>query len=401
MYHHNMIIQKYIQSFHFLFSSRRVSSIRLAIVFLMLLGWAYVYMDLRKAWTCEKPNPHNMNKPESIVQPVRPGGLKITAVVFYGRRAPSSLLECYLRRNLVSNGGWLDEVIWAINTMDLRDQEYMYDLVLTSDSYRRLDINEGGYNDIWQTAFTQNDTMYIKIDDDVIYIDDSAISRIVETKLQRPDSLIVSANIINSPALGWLHYHVGAVQAYLPELNPPDPGALSTRENRLWRSSSLPTWEGPQNWKSPNVTVFNAIFNNPQKLGGNASSPIPKHRWLPLLNPLDISRTPISQSEYHAWGNNFKSWAICAQEHYSFLESLEAGRLDRYFMVHGFDSTANSIWDMTGTRVSINFLAIWGEDAIKYMTLIETGLSDETQLALHLPAILDRRKFCFSILCLC
>src|ERR1700710_1343156 len=45
----------------------------------------------------------------------RPEGLKkIVGLVFYGRPETVSILDCYLKRNLVQNGGMLDEVVWIV-----------------------------------------------------------------------------------------------------------------------------------------------------------------------------------------------------------------------------------------------------------------------------------------------
>jgi hypothetical protein len=45
----------------------------------------------------------------------KPEGLKVIALVFFGRVDRISILDCYLRQNLVLNGGWLDEVIFVVN----------------------------------------------------------------------------------------------------------------------------------------------------------------------------------------------------------------------------------------------------------------------------------------------
>lgn len=324
-------------------------------------------------------------------QPTKPVGVRITALVFYGRRDRVSILECYLRRNLVSNGGWLDEVIWAVNTDKAEDIRYLDSVLRTSELYRSAHLSHNGYQAVWETVCTQPDTLYIKIDDDVVFIDDAAIPRLVQAKLRRPDTLSVSANVINNPALGWLHYHMGAVHPYLPELDHPKPDTLSTLDNKKWRASRLPSWDGPADWKSPDVDKFNDIFIDLANATATEDGHIPRHRWLPLPHRRDISRTPVSQSEYDPFGKNLRSWAVCAQEHYSFLENLESGRLDRYYMIHGSNDAADSSWDMTGTRYSINFMAIWGRDVLANIEAI--GADDEQQIAVDLPNKLNKREY--------
>lgn len=78
-----------------------------------------------------------------------------------------SVLDCYLKRNLVVNGGFLDEVHWMANTDKELDLIYLDNLVSSTESYKKFSIAELGYTDIWAHA-KANDTLYIKIDDDIV-----------------------------------------------------------------------------------------------------------------------------------------------------------------------------------------------------------------------------------------
>lgn len=110
------------------------------------------------------------SKVPTIVQPHRfgkPQGFKVIALIFYGRAPVVAILDCYLKKNLVSNGGFLDEVHWAVNTENLEDLEYLDELVKTADTYKKIVIPEFGYNSIWEHA-VEPGHMYIKIDDDIV-----------------------------------------------------------------------------------------------------------------------------------------------------------------------------------------------------------------------------------------
>ena len=98
---------------------------------------------------------------------VKPEGFKIIAFVFYGRPPTVSILDCYLKRNLVSNGGFLDEVHWFANTDILYDLNYLDVLTNSSDLYIKKEMNETGYQHIWENA-VEPGTMYLKIDDDMV-----------------------------------------------------------------------------------------------------------------------------------------------------------------------------------------------------------------------------------------
>ncbi|CRG82739.1 hypothetical protein PISL3812_00084 [Talaromyces islandicus] len=313
---------------------------------------------------------------------VRPDGLRIVGVVFYGRRDRSSLLECHLRKNLASNGGWLDEVIWAANTQDQDDLAYGEEIAKTADEYTYMPINTGGFSGIYFKAFKEPDTIYVKMDDDIVFIDQSAIPRLVTTLLNNPRSLLVSSNVVNNPALGWVHYHMRAVHPYVPEVIP-EPDELSTKENGFWKASELPTWnESDSKWQMPDLDKFYELF------GVNEKTSVPKHRWIPTRNLTYLYQTPVAASEYDAFGNNLHHWPLAAQAHYSLLQNIEEKRLGRYFMVHGSDEEAVSTWDMRGSRISINFMAIRGIDILNNAMKL-TG-DDEHILTVELPKQLNR-----------
>ncbi len=101
----------------------------------------------------------------------KPIDFKIIGLVFFGRPANIAILDCYLKKNLISNGGWLDEVHFVVNTDKKDDIKYLKKLVKTSDRYKKMDLAPGttgrdGYQKVWQTV--EREHMYIKIDDDVV-----------------------------------------------------------------------------------------------------------------------------------------------------------------------------------------------------------------------------------------
>ena len=97
----------------------------------------------------------------------KPTDFKIIGLIFFGRPPVVEILDCYLKRNLVSNGGFLDEVHWVVNTDKAEAVQYLDDLLETSDAYKKIDIPEHTYNSVWEHA-VERDHMYIKIDDDMV-----------------------------------------------------------------------------------------------------------------------------------------------------------------------------------------------------------------------------------------
>ncbi|KAL8926237.1 MAG: hypothetical protein Q9172_001879 [Xanthocarpia lactea] len=193
------------------------------------------------------------------------------------------------------------------------------------------------------------------------------------------EHLLISSNTINSPRLAWLHSHLGAIHAYLPEVSSLAP---SDNDNIDWRPSHLPRWDG-----NPSTFAFPRHPSRP---------PISQQRWLPVPSPYNTSLkgTPASLLEYESTTEGLRNWAIAAQQHYSFLQNLERQELWRYGMStkqNGLDSNKNndnrSVWHMQGTRIQINLIAIWGDDILDNLPV---HADDERYLTMDLPAKLGR-----------
>jgi hypothetical protein len=100
----------------------------------------------------------------------RPAGLnKIVGLVFYGRPATVSILDCYLKRNLVKNGGMLDEVVWIVRTNNTEHLAWLEVLLQTEEAYTKWNVTYTKNND-YRTAYDriENGTMYVKMDDDIV-----------------------------------------------------------------------------------------------------------------------------------------------------------------------------------------------------------------------------------------
>lgn len=320
----------------------------------------------------------------------KPQGFKIVGLVFYGRRATVSILDCYLQvshinskdirhetyrcinaqqRNLAVNGGFLDEVVFVARTNDTVDLAWLDSRIAVVPQYRRQNVSfswhdySGAYGEI------EPHSLYIKMDDDVVFIEDTAIPTLVETKLEHPEYFLVSANVVNQSPLAWVHRHLGALRPYLPELSRPFPQNLTQSP---WRASHLPNWEilgglGPNGW-SPD---------------DNFAPPYEGHRWLPLApgtqgSPF-VDSTPVHSIDYD-YGRGWWWWPAGAQLHYSFLSRIEDRTLWRYKF---------RTWDYEYLRLGIQFVAIWGLDLIASQPI---PADDEQHLSVIMPFMTKRRK---------
>jgi hypothetical protein len=206
-----------------------------------------------------------------------------------------------------------------------------------------------------------------------VWFADDAIPRIVDLKLNHPEYLLVSGNIINSPLMGWVHYHLGALHPYFPEvIDIPSNKSIETLREKPspWRASDHPYWKGPEDFNWP-------IDKDP---------PYEGHRWLRVKEDSALIKTPAAEIEYKTWGTALHSWAIAAHEHYSFLENLERDQLDLYKM--------DRIWRTDYDRLSINFMTLWGDDVLDNMPMTTV---DEEYLTKVLPKKLGKCKF-YSLL---
>lgn len=315
-----------------------------------------------------------------------PIGMQVIAFVFYGRRDRVSILDCYLQENLKRNGGILDEVKFILKTEDQGDLEWLHEHVEKTPGYSITTVskNVDFHNLQFASAYDhlRRNTIYLKIDDDVVsppevcaarhsvhkltslpqvFIDRNAIRHLVKTKLEHPEYIVLSANVINNPLLSFIHYHLGAVLPFRPE-TPARPDLHPS----TWKTSGLPSWTGPADY-APDLC-------------SDCSRDV-YHRWLPLPAGHTTDNTAIESTEYSPHGHGWKSWEMAAQEHYSFFANMER---DPALSAYKFP-----IWKSFYDRVSVNFICFTGDDVLDNGPMPE---GDEEYLTVILPKKTGRRK---------
>ncbi|GAM34290.1 hypothetical protein TCE0_015f01767 [Talaromyces pinophilus] len=305
-----------------------------------------------------------------------PPDARVIGLVFYGRKEFVSILDLYLKRNLRVNGGLLDEVIFVVKTNKTHDLEYLDELLSQQPQYSKYIPSEGkpsgdvcvpsvpsitqdlkldwctdktgpfdGWVSSWK-AVVEPQSIYIKIDDDIVYIEDSTIPALCKKLVENPQYFAVSANVVNGGFTSWLHHRLGVYAPYWPETR--SASATSAHEMSkipCWRPSKLP----PHTERSEGASGFCA--------DGTTPAPFQGHRWLPLRSDPAKPRKELPNDTviFDAWGPNTENWAVGAQTHYSFLQHLEQNTTWRY----KFDT-----WNMDHMRLAITFLAIRGKDII-------------------------------------
>ena len=289
----------------------------------------------------------------------KPDGLRVVGLVFYSSRRKLSILECYLQRNLVENGGMLDGVIFIPETGTEKDLDWLRLLADSQPSYKMLgkrnhwsffkeeqyfpeDPSQAyGWNAAWEAV--QDGTLYIHVSSEIVFMDQMTIPSMIETRLKYRNYLVISANIVNQPTLSWIHHHLGVIDRYRPEMKPlvrSHNGSIAPRYD--WRASDLPTWNGPEDFGVPVnfgiPTDFQPPFNG--------------HRWLPVRNN-KASLNPLTHETLDMNGAGKWSWTTGALHHYNFLQHLEKNELHRYQF---------PLWDFQHEVLYPSMIAMWGED---------------------------------------
>jgi hypothetical protein len=130
-----------------------------------------------------------------------------------GRKRCLQILLRYLLR--AKQAREFDRWILWVNTENDSDIEYMQSLAEQYDfiETRELTVPYDGCRSIG-TFFpecVEDDTVYVRLDDDIVFIEPGAIDRLIRFRLANPDYFLVYGNIVNNSILSFLHQHLGAV----------------------------------------------------------------------------------------------------------------------------------------------------------------------------------------------
>ncbi|KAI0431268.1 hypothetical protein F5Y09DRAFT_330459 [Xylaria sp. FL1042] len=346
----------------------------------------------------------------------KPGGFKIVAMVFFGRKRYVDILDCYLRQNLASQGGYVDEVWFMVHTQEEDDVAWLGDLVRDNPDYKIVgqkdcQANDQKYGCLWSHA-TGDNTLYIKLDDDIIYIHRDAIPQLVHTRLAVPHAYAVSAHLVNSPITGMEQFHHNVIYPFVPDPNrKPNHNASET-----WRLSELDQYPASK------------LKNLKAASDGNIMFPKVPYRGHPFMllseDNFDLLHTSMGRydqnpgPDFIAFSPVWKSWAMAAQQQYSLLYNLEKNQISRYFFGHPATYPDNAkgpernttvsapkvngqpilggeqIFDTQFRRYNLNFCAIWGSDIKKHLPMNDDDEDAITRLIpkkTGRPFIIDTR----------
>ena len=288
----------------------------------------------------------------------KPSNIEIIATVMYSHRDRTTILDCFLQQNLASNGGLLDKVIFVPETGQEEHLDWLEALVASTAGYFLLGPPADGtifeqaspFSRAW--ALAQAGPLYIQMSSETVYIGHDTIASLVKTRLAYPDYFLVSANVVNQPVLSWVHHHLGVVRPYRPEARPPArPQKLMNSSVFNWRASNLPPW-GVSNEAQDGL---DSQIPSDYGVALDFSPPFKGHRWLPYSSTSSSIPTAVTQEVLSRNGGGKWPWTLGAQHHYSFLEHLENGDLERYKF---------SLWEYQHERIGMSFVCVWGADIV-------------------------------------
>lgn len=140
---------------------------------------------------------------------------KICICIPAGRKRYLEILINYLLRDC----DIIDEIRIWINTTDKDDLEYIESLpnknsVFKLDYSAINDINIGKSTAI--SLFFKNccdeNTVYLRFDDDIVFIEKDFIKEISEFRIKNPSYFLILGNVINNSVCDYIHKNVGALQ---------------------------------------------------------------------------------------------------------------------------------------------------------------------------------------------
>mmetsp|Transcript_125456 Transcript_125456/g.401793 ORF Transcript_125456/g.401793 Transcript_125456/m.401793 type:complete len:294 (+) Transcript_125456:149-1030(+) len=174
------------------------------------------------------------------------------------------------------------------------------------------------------TGLNESGTVYIKTDDDIVYIHRHAVAELVREKL-RGRCLFVSANVVNHAIMSAVHQERGAHRAFEP----------------------APEFEEDPSSRAPWVRIGDVNFDS--------SYTFEKH---PMSSCI-LKRWDCAAIAHESFLDRQKEGTLCVFD-FGWLDFNRAGFREHQY-VH-LSPWADLTWEARGARWSINFFAFTAED---------------------------------------
>jgi hypothetical protein len=129
---------------------------------------------------------------------------KVKVLIFAGRKDTMSILIPQIRSEFI------DEIIIGVNTTNQEDLNYIYSLKKTEPKITYLEVpnnirrcSQESFR-FFYTKMEDEDTIYFKLDDDLIYIEPGYFEKTLKFRCEHPEYICVYPMIINNPLCNYL-----------------------------------------------------------------------------------------------------------------------------------------------------------------------------------------------------
>ena len=142
-------------------------------------------------------------------------GKRIISVTPAGRKRYLEILVEYL----LCNRHIIDEHHWWLNTSDKNDIAYIEEITAQYPEFFRIIRGDWAFDRNSRTHSiyhffkfcTESDTVYVRLDDDLVWVDNDTIEKMVKCKLENPEAFLVFANIVNNSLSSFLYQRLGII----------------------------------------------------------------------------------------------------------------------------------------------------------------------------------------------
>lgn len=129
---------------------------------------------------------------------------KVKVLIFAGRRETMSILMPQIKSE------YIDEIIIGVNTNNQNDLKYIYSLKENDSKITYLEVpknikrcSQESFR-FFYTKMEDEDTIYFKLDDDLIYIEPGYFEKTLKFRLEHPEYICIYPMIINNPLCNYL-----------------------------------------------------------------------------------------------------------------------------------------------------------------------------------------------------
>ena len=141
---------------------------------------------------------------------------KVIAFTPAGRKRYMEILAMHVAKQY--QAGHIDEWVLFENAYTEEDKAYTYELAASAPYIKVITVpdRDDGHRDAYRISefysqLTDEDAIYVRLDDDICYIAPEAIKRLVEYRLANPEPYLVFTNTINNTRISYMQQQEGCI----------------------------------------------------------------------------------------------------------------------------------------------------------------------------------------------